>query len=341
MKTILRMLVLLTGALMVFPSLAQMSTCTSGSGGPLNVPLYNLNGPVVVDASAPLNSEIARILLGHNASTQFLVTCKGETNTGHIRSSLTVTRPKIAGTNLHESGIPGIGMRIQMRSVSGSPSYLSTSVTNDYKWTPLHFVPETEIHLFRVGEIEVGRSLALGEIAEARTMGGGITNELKWMTFRLMDVIQVIPQVMTCGVIKPEMQVRLPSVQAASFNGVGSTLAGEAFQIGMKCKDGVAGAKRNVHVVLTDQSNPANRSDTLSLSDGSDARGVGLQILKDTTVVRYGPDSSEASAENRWLAGSAGNGDFSIPLTARYVQTETEIQPGSVTARATFTISYD
>ncbi len=342
MKTIWRTLILLAGLGASFPLFAQLAKCTSASGGPLNVPLYDINSqPITVDATAPLNSLIGVVLLADNASDRFQVTCTGATNTGDIASWLSVTRPKIAGTTMYESGVPGVGMRVFMRMQDGSSAYLATSIRNAYKWTPLSFVPQTELHLYRIGEIEAGRSIATGEIAEAITFGAGITNELKWMTFRLTDTIQVIPQAMTCGVTTPEIQVPLPGARATAFGGIGSTLGGQPFQIEMRCRDGVSWANRNVHVVLTDQSNPGNLSDTLTLSEGSSARGVGFQILKGSTVIRYGPDSTEAGTENRWLAGSTSNGDFIIPLQVRYVKTAEQVQQGSAVARATFTISYD
>ncbi|MGH8053779.1 MAG: fimbrial protein [Stenotrophomonas sp.] len=54
----------------------------------------------------------------------------------------------------------------------------------------------------------------------------------------------------------------------------------------------------------------------------------------------YGPASTSASAQNRWLAGTAQDGQFVIPLTARYVQDGPTVEPGSANANATITFSY-
>jgi type 1 fimbria pilin len=91
---------------------------------------------------------------------------------------------------------------------------------------------------------------------------------------------------------------------------------------------------------LTDLTNPANESDTLSLARGSTASGVGIQVLSGTTVIKYGPDSAAAGNTNQWQAGSTGNGTFNIPLTARYVQTGPKVTAGSANGLVTFTMNY-
>jgi type 1 fimbria pilin len=96
----------------------------------------------------------------------------------------------------------------------------------------------------------------------------------------------------------------------------------------------------SVYTTLTDQTNPANQSNTLSLSASSTASGIGIQVLNGNTVISYGPDSSVVGNPNQWLAGSTGNGTFNIPLTARYAQTAPTVKPGTANGIATFTMSY-
>jgi len=96
------------------------------------------------------------------------------------------------------------------------------------------------------------------------------------------------------------------------------------------------------HVTLTDATNTGNRSNVLTLSPDSQAKGVGIEVLKGDTVLAYGPDSNATGNLNQWHAGtiSTGMSTFSIPLTARYVQTDPVVTPGSANGRATFTMSY-
>lgn len=80
----------------------------------------------------------------------------------------------------------------------------------------------------------------------------------------------------------------------------------------------------------------------LTLSPGSGATGVGVEILSGTTVLGYGADSNVLGNPGQWKAGtvSPGASVFSIPLTARYVQTDDVVTVGTANARATFTMSY-
>ena len=81
---------------------------------------------------------------------------------------------------------------------------------------------------------------------------------------------------------------------------------------------------------LTDATNPANRSATLSLASGSTAAGVGLQILRGgSTLVNFGPDSPEAGDANQWYFGTSINGPMTIPLGVRYIQTDTSTHRGT------------
>ncbi|WP_423369622.1 fimbrial protein [Burkholderia sp. LMG 32019] len=61
------------------------------------------------------------------------------------------------------------------------------------------------------------------------------------------------------------------------------------------------------------------------------------------TPLGFGPDSSKKWNTNQWLAGTlteSSDGNLTIPLFAKYVKTEPKITPGSVNARASFTLSY-
>ncbi|KWE20254.1 adhesin [Burkholderia cepacia] len=128
---------------------------------------------------------------------------------------------------------------------------------------------------------------------------------------------------------------------ARDFDGIGSTTPERDFSIQLNCTGGDAGTSTNAYVTLTDNSNSGNRSDLLSLTSDSKASGVAVQILKNGTPLRFGPDSSAPSNPNQWKAGNIpqGQGGFTIPLTARYIQTGA-LKGGTANAVATFTMSY-
>jgi len=115
--------------------------------------------------------------------------------------------------------------------------------------------------------------------------------------------------------------------------------ASASFSIGVNCDANV-----ELYATLTDASNPANTSDTLTLTGNSTATGVGIQMFRSgqTTAQRLGPDSSAKGNTNQWYVGgtSASSGTISVPLTAKYVKTEPTMKPGTVSALGTITFSY-
>ncbi|PHN63006.1 hypothetical protein AO268_02690 [Pseudomonas sp. ICMP 8385] len=144
----------------------------------------------------------------------------------------------------------------------------------------------------------------------------------------------------TCSVATPSVPINLGPVAVTEFRGGVGSIAGSATRdIQLQCAGGTGG-QQDVLVTVTDQTQPANRSDRLTLTGDSTASGIALQLLHGSTVVSYGADANAIGNPNQWQAGSTGNGSFLIPLTARYIQTEPAVRPGTANGLATFTLSY-
>ena len=147
----------------------------------------------------------------------------------------------------------------------------------------------------------------------------------------------------TCTVTNKQIQANLGTVATSAFRGVNSTAGNAPFKISLNCSGGASNTVTDAYVTLTDFTNPSNRSDVLSLTKNSTASGIGIQLLRgDGTVIRYGADSSTLGNANQWLAQSGiGNQTVDIPLSARYIQTASTINPGAIAnGQATFTMSY-
>ncbi|NMX60081.1 type 1 fimbrial protein [Pseudomonas sp. WS 5111] len=157
--------------------------------------------------------------------------------------------------------------------------------------------------------------------------------------FTFATVVVGPPLKPTCSVSTPSVPIDLGSVAATAFTGVGSVAGGASREIELQCAGGTGG-RLDVWVTLTDQTQPANRGERLTLTQDSTARGLALQLLHGNAVVSYGPDASGIGNPNQWSAGSTGNGTVRIPLTARYLQTEPTVHPGTAKGLATFTLSY-
>ncbi|WP_185735998.1 fimbrial protein [Burkholderia cepacia] len=170
--------------------------------------------------------------------------------------------------------------------------------------------------------------------------------QFQMASYRIAGSIQIKPKVPTCAVATKRITVQLsPSGEGFTtrdFNGVGSTTPERDFSIVLNCSGGDEGTSTKAYVTLTDNSNQGNLSDRLSLSPDSGASGVAVQILRNGKPLNFGPDSSSAGNPNQWQAGTIpqGMGVFTIPLTARYIQTDTKMKGGKADAVATFTMSY-
>nr|WP_249178243.1 fimbrial protein [Burkholderia cenocepacia] len=147
-------------------------------------------------------------------------------------------------------------------------------------------------------------------------------------------------RVPTCKVREKTLNVPLGDISAYQvLPTVGSTSEAKPFKIVLDCGGGEEGSITKTYMTLTDVSNNANRSSTLTLAPESTAKGLGVQVLNGTQILSYGPDSSVTGNPNQFYTGTTQNGVLEIPLSARYVPTGM-VLGGTATARASFTMSY-
>lgn len=236
----------------------------------------------------------------------------------------------------YTTAIPGMGIRFKFTGSTLTNYWPVTQDLTGLRSTTVSQQSQLIVELIKTGPIFSG-GIITGEVGGWFAMG----NTSQVVSIRVNGNIQVNPQMPTCSVTTPSIMVPFGAVSAKTFTGVGSTSPAKPFNIGLSCAGGAVGITTNVYATLTDQTNPANNSNTLSLTADSSARGIGIQVLNQNGLISYGPASTAPpTSANSWLAGSTGNGVFNIPLTARYVQTAPTVTPGSANGRATFTMSY-
>ncbi|WP_233809511.1 fimbrial protein [Paraburkholderia sp. HP33-1] len=241
--------------------------------------------------------------------------------------------------NTFSTGIPGVGVRFSWPGFGGAGYFpVTRNVSDPYTLDPAYLSNPT-FELVQTDTIKPG-NYSLGQLVFGVSGGGDVAYFYIGQGIN-SNLPVVIKQRPTCGVTTPSIQVPLGSVPLKSFSGVGSTSPIQpSFNIALSCAGGSDGVVTSVYTTLTDQTNPANESNTLSLSASSTASGIGIQVLNGNNVISYGPDSAVVGNPNQWLAGSTGNGAFNIPLTARYVQTAPNVTAGTANGIATFTMSY-
>ncbi len=144
------------------------------------------------------------------------------------------------------------------------------------------------------------------------------------ITIASVDVSSV-----SCTLGSAAINVKMGDVSTAAFQGPGTSTASrtQAFKIPLNCAKGTS-----INVRLDGTAHDANQG-MLKLDQGpATAAGVAIQLLYDDKPVKIG---------ERFNGGVAdADGEYSIPLKARYVQTAGSVTPGFANGSATFTLTY-
>jgi type 1 fimbria pilin len=315
------------------------STASACAGNGTILAWYNIAKSLDIinnAASLPEGTVLTEIFLPFLQGSTTLTNCSGMVKLEYAGAT--------GAHNTMNTGIPGIGGRIRYQGGSGLglPSgYLpvtgSESLRNseNWGWSGFYIFELVKTGAMRPGKYTLPTSWMVVKINNAVILSANISFQKN-----AVPVPIEVKQSPTCSLSSSTIQASLGTVPVRNFGAVGSTSAAVPFNIRLNCSGGDAGVLSNIYMTITDQRTPANESDTLSLTAASTATGVGVQILNGTTVINYGPDASAPGTKNQWFAGHSGNSSFTIPLTARYVKTATNITPGTANAVATFTMSY-
>ncbi|CAB3785054.1 hypothetical protein LMG28138_01943 [Pararobbsia alpina] len=237
-----------------------------------------------------------------------------------------------AGTTyeVFKSPAPGIGYIMKGKDRYGSwtpigrrDTYLTTDYSSSYD------------SAFSVKLVATGQPMVTGQTPGFQAGLFEITdgNDVSAPTLLNMPTISVRAQ--TCRVRTSAVEFQLPRIAPRDLPAVGSVAGATKQTIEISC-----GSVLDVYMVISDVTNPGNRTSTLTLSPGSTASGVGIEVLYLGKRVSFGPDSSVVGTQNEVLVKSNLKGTGSIWLTAQYVRTASNLREGSVKALATFTLSY-
>jgi major type 1 subunit fimbrin (pilin) len=147
--------------------------------------------------------------------------------------------------------------------------------------------------------------------------------------FAATPIIVIVPTCTTADVTVP--MGRNNSV--TGFHGQGSRLANKSFAIPLTCQAGINS--------ITYSLSPNNgafgptTNGVAQLTTTSSATGVGIRIANPST------DSAIAFTTNNTYSGYTGvAGNYTIALSASYVQTGSSVTPGTANAGVVFTLTY-
>lgn len=285
-----------------------------------------------------------------------------------MRGKFTPTLPKIGSItytfrqgksrtpsnfDIYNIGVPGLGIII------GMAGYWPATPLVPINRSGIYIDPvgaNTNSNAYNAATASFGARLYVAFVATGRLPNGNITIPTKQLGHILLESkraslndkrltapvmlnggrIQVQSQ--TCSMNQRNYVVPLNTVYSSQFSSLYKEVQGGEVNIQLQCQDGI-----DVFATLNDATQHGNRSNILTLTTDSTAKGVGLRLYKnnETTAISYGADSPNKGNKNQWhFSNYRGEINPRIKLKANYIKTANTITPGSVKAVATITFSY-
>jgi type 1 fimbria pilin len=238
--------------------------------------------------------------------------------------------------NTYATTVRGVGVRMRYQYQDMWWPQVIPQPGNEISWNRDPLI----IEFVKTGPITAKGSLE-GELAGIYLRNGSF----QMVSIQIAGKIEINPRVPSCTVDRGDIPVDLSGggpLARSLFTGEGSVSPERKFSIDLTCTGGDPDTSTNVHVTITDASRHDNTSNLLSLDSTSSASGVAIQVLRNDMPISFGPDSNAAGTTNQWKAGTVmqGTTQFSIPLSARYIQVDPTVKAGTANASATFTMSY-
>lgn len=300
-------------------------------------PVFSPSGPYAIGRDTPVGGQALATAYSSISATEFSGTC-AITQTFQVIGSELVS---LSGN--YATGVPGVSVNFHVvdggsRTRLTGPGSISIPRLLDGPGE----LPGIEATLVVTGPVGAG-TLDNGSLPTllASTSAEGLG-------CLLLPQMQTITPVVTeggvsvvgCEVTTPSISVTLPTISTTALHSSGSTAGDTTFDIGLACQPGTT-----VHVAMTDNAHPANRSELLGLLASSTAGGVKLRLYRDgnpALPVSYGPDSPKPGVDGQWTVGPSVS-TSGIRLTVQYYRDGSEggpLRPGTVVGQATFTLSY-
>ncbi len=279
---------------------------------------------ITIPRNAAIGTSLGTAQTAAIPATSVFASC---TAPGTVSRTVTGTTQITGDPNFtYATDVPGVGIRYYDGNTSGYRRYWGKGPSESW-----------------AGTWSWGSSFLGAELVVTGPVGTGVVNEIPTATFSLdglrVATIRLLSGTAitgrTCSITSTTTNVTLPTVRVSDFSQVGATAGEKAFSLNLDCS--MAGTA-NAFITFTDNAQPGNTGNRLTLSPGSSSKGVQLQLYRNGVPISFGPDAAAMGTTNQISLGAATSLS-QIPLTVRYIRTG-DVAPGSVSAVATFTLSY-
>lgn len=227
-------------------------------------------------------------------------------------------------STIFPTGVPGVGYRI----LHPDSSYALTPWGGGRTIGPGTYTMSvaSALQLIKTGPISSGSTLPAGILGY--WLYGGYFDNVRIEDFTLANPVTFVAP--SCIVTTPSISVTLPTVSTSALSISGQTAGTTAFAIVLNCASNAAGRQLAIQFDTNQAYTGANG--VIVPSSGT-ANGVGVQLLDrnfSPSIVFGTPNT----------VGTTPNGLYNLTYYARYYATSGSVKAGSLSATATFTISY-
>lgn len=280
-----------------------------------NVNFVFANPVITIDPNAGYGTVLASTpQVTPNPTDSFLYCFSRSTTYGVVNSA--GVQPNSSSATIFPIGSTGIGYRI-----SHPTSYLVPYGGGSIGSGQWNLSITSGLELVKIGPITNGQTIG------STNLGNWVyANNVTAESFNLQTSLTFVYP--TCSVNTSTINVTLPTVSNTAFNGVGTVAGATVVPISLQCASG------SQLYIQFDTATPASGfTGVIAAATGTGrAKNIGVQLIDQTFVpVTFGTPA---------LVGSTPDGPMNLTYYARYYQTATPVAAGTVSATATFTLSY-
>jgi len=246
----------------------------------------------------------------------------------------TSTGITINGRNIYKTNITGIGFAIAFEptnfcsnTIRWAPSACSMLPSASTLYAKIH------LQLYKIGPITNISNITLTNGSFRMIESYQDNSATYFYSYTRSNSFNLA--IYTCSMTSASTtSVKLPNVYGNNFFANGISAGSTPFSITVNCPN-----PTNLNITFTDNNNIGQTGNYLTPLASSTAKGLGVQLQYNGNIISFGPDSSDPGTTNQIVLNSNFTGTQTFPFTAAYVRTGT-VTPGTLSARATFTLSY-
>lgn len=265
---------------------------------------------IQVSPSLPVGTVLVNDVI---STTTSFIRCTAAANLSTTLGAFADKNDTVA--NAYNTGVPGVGIIFEITKgdfLGVLPKY------EDFLAGRHVVMREITYSLVKTGKMESGQFSGAGH--ELRIWGRRPFN------------ITVDPHTVVasgCDVTQTLIPVSMPSAHISHFSGIGSRTDTVPFTIPLYCFPST-----NVKFQIDATADSSGLPGVMRITPGRySAKGVGIELRQDSKFVKFGVETSATGYQP---------GEYrDVPFTARYIQTEEEVEGGQANGTATFTMTYN